>query len=335
MVSYNIFNHNPVVAFFMENATCYKDKKAAMALTEGDLNQVSNNLVSELYKSAINKSHIDFADIPATRGDITKYKGYVDMQQCLDIVDNIAKQSNVKIKETEVVRTALGNIVAMRDVYTKGYALNNDFIMLQYCTMSALCVEATSGIIASFVDYVKTVDNVQFKIINGSTSSAQIAIDNLNSFNASMTSGEYSKICNVVLKNGNAAGIVKESAIVITAAVMTSLVAAVVLMRNVVFRFFYLRMKLSDYLKMQAMFLEMNRANLEAKENKMAPAKRKAVIKKQAELADKLNKMSDKLKVESTAANVAANREIKRENSAYTLDNIKSVNSPIDNIELL
>lgn len=330
----NIFVPNATRNFFMENAS-YADKRAIMALTEADLTQVSNNLVSELYKSAINKSHIDFDDIPASRGDITKYKGYTDMQQCLDIVDNIAKQSNIKIRETDIVRTAIGNIVALRDVYTKGYALNNDFIMLQYCTMSALCVEATTGIIASFVDYVKTVDAVQFKIINTKVSAAQIAIDNLNSFNASVSSGEYAKVCNVVIKNGNATGIVKESAVVVTAAVLTSLVAIVVLMRNIVFRFFYLRMKLSDYLKMQAMFLDMNKANLEAKENRMSPDKRKKVIKKQAELATQLTKLADKIKVESATANVVASRELKKENTSYTLDSVKNANSPIDNFELL
>lgn len=330
----NIFVPNATRNFFMENAS-YADKRAVMALTEADLTQVSNNLVSELYKSAINKSHIDFDDIPASRGDITKYNGYADMQQCLDIVDNIAKQSNIKIKETDIVRTAIGNIVALRDVYTKGYALNNDFIMLQYCTMTALCVEATTGIIASFVDYVKTVDAVQFTIINSKTSAAQIAIENLDSFNTFVSSGDYAKVCNVIIKNGNATGIVKESAVVITAAVLTSLVAIVVLMRNIVFRFFYFRMKLSDYLKMQAMFLEMNRANLEAKENRMSPDKRKKVIKKQAELADKLTKMSDKLKVDSTAANITASRELKKENTSYTLDSVKNANSPIDNFELL
>lgn len=330
----NIFVPNATRNFFMENAS-YADKRAVMALTEADLTQVSNNLVSELYKSAINKSHIDFDDIPASRGDITKYNGYADMQQCLDIVDNIAKQSNIKIKETDIVRTAIGNIVALRDVYTKGYALNNDFIMLQYCTMTALCVEATTGIIASFVDYVKTVDAVQFTIINSKTSAAQIAIENLDSFNTFVSSGDYAKVCNVVIKNGNATGIVKESAVVITAAVLTSLVAIVVLMRNIVFRFFYFRMKLSDYLKMQAMFLEMNRANLEAKENRMSPDKRKKVIKKQAELADKLTKMSDKLKVDSTTANITASRELKKENTSYTLDSVKNANSPIDNFELL
>lgn len=330
----NIFVPNATRNFFMENAS-FKDKKAVMAMTEADLAPVSNNLVSALYKSAINKSHIDFEDIPATKGDITKYKGYIDMMKCLDTVDGIARQSNVTIEETEVVRKAVGNIVALRDVYTKGYALDNDFIMLQYSALTALCIEATSGIIASFVDYVKTPDDVKFKIINGKTSPTQTSIDSLKKFNASVASGEYAKVCNVVLKNGNAVGIVKENAIIITAAILTSLVAVVALLRQIVFKFFYMRMKLSDYLKMQAMFLEMNRANIEAKESGVPAAKKKQVIKKQAELATKLSKMADKLKVESNDVNRTATRELKNENTSYTLDGLQSSNSQVDNFELL
>lgn len=329
----SIFVQNPTHNFFMKNGS-YNDKKRVMALTEADLSQVSNNLVAKLYKSAIEKAHIDFEDIPATKGDITKYSGYADMIQSLNIVNDIAARSNVKIHAIDTVTTAIGNIVTMRDIYSKGYALNREFIMLQYCTMVATCVEATSAIIASFVDYVKGIDKVSFSIIQPKTSIGATAISNLESFNKSVASGEYVKACNVVLKNGNDLGVVRESAVVITAAVITSLVTLVALMRQIVFRFYYNRMKISDYLKMQAMFLQMNKATIEASESKVSPAKRKQIVKKQLELADKLNKIADKLKVESVTADSKSVKEMTREDKTFTLDQLQT-NPGLDNVELL
>jgi hypothetical protein len=330
----NVFEKNATINFFMENGS-FEDKRNIRMLTEADLSNVSNNLVSKLYKSAIDKSYVDFDDIPLSKGDITKYTGYTDMMQSLDILDNIARKSNVTIPEINTVLKAIGNITALRDKFTKGYALNNNFIMLQYCTLTATCVEATSGLIASFVDYVKTVDTVEFKIIQPSKQPGAVAIKNLESFNTSVASGEYVKVIDVILKNGNInGGIVKESAVVITAAVITSIVAVVVLMRQIVFRFFYMRMKVSDYLKMQAIFLEMNKENVKAKENKLSPEKRKKVLKKQEELAKKLMNMSDKLKVEYATSETKINKAMNDEHKTYSLGDL-STNNSFDNIELL
>lgn len=327
----NFFEKDMARAFLLENNRAEVSKYDK--LLEADMTSVNNNLVAKLYKSAIDKSFIDFEDIPASKGDITKYSGYQDMMQALDVVDRLARKSNVKIPEVDVVLKAAGNVVALKDIYTKGYALDNNFIMLQYCTIVATCVEATAGIISSYVDFVKQVDSIKFTIVQPKTSVAAISIENLNMFNSSVASGEYSKICNIILKNGNT-GIIKESAIIVTAAVITSIVALVALMRHIVFRFYYNRMKLSDYLRMQAMFLEMNKTNIQAKESKLSPEKKKQVLKKQQDLANSLNKMADKLKVESSMANTKAATEMKKENTTYTLDTLKS-NDTIDRVELL
>lgn len=329
----NIFVQNPTRNFFMTNGT-YDEKKRIMNLTEADLSQVSTNLVSKLYSSAIEKTHVDFGNIPTTKGDFTKYSGYTDMVECLQVVDAIAVKSNIKIKETEIVSKAIGNIVMLRDIFTKGYALNKNFLMLQYTTLAASCVAATSSIIASFVDYVKTPDKVEFTIIQSKTNQGVIHIDALDQFNKSVASGEYTKVCNTILKDSRALGL-QESAVVITAAVITSVVALVALMRQIVFRFYYNRMKLSDYLEMQATFLRMNKATIEASESRLSPSERKKVIKKQADLADKLTKWSDKLRVEDVSADSKASREITQQNKTFSLDSMEQNPGLDGRIELL
>lgn len=329
----NFFVPNETRNFFLENATSAKEKREIMTLTESELQPVSNNLVTELYKSVVEKSHIDFEDIPASKGDITKYKGYVDMVKCLDIISRIATKNNTKITEVEIVQKAIANIVALRDQFTKGFAIGNNFLVLQYNTLVATCVEATSSVIASYVDYIKRVDAVEFTIINTKTNSGGLCVSNLKRFNDLVASGEYAKMCNAVV-SGATKSIITESVAVITVAVLTTLVAVVILLKQIVFRMYYNRMKLSEYLKMQAMFLEMNKATIEASGSNIPPAKKKTIIKKQQELSAKLLKLSDKIKVENTMADSTSTKELKKDNSTYTLDAIKTTNN-LDNIELL
>lgn len=318
--------------FFLSKATTVKEQREIRALTESDMKPVSDNLVSALYKSAVEKAHIDFEDIPASRGDITKYKGYVDMCECLDIVERLAIKANTSIKEVNIVKKSIGNIVALRDQFTKGFAIGNQFMMLQYNTLVAACVESTSAIIASYVDYIKTVNAVEFKIINTKISSGNLFIENLEKFNNLVASGDYGKTCNAVL-TGATNNILKEGVIAMTAIVLASIAAVVIMMRQIVFKFYYNRMKLSEYLKMQAMFLEMNKTAVQSSGNNLSAAKKKEVLKKQQALADKLNKIADKIKVEGSMADNTSKKEIKKDNNVYTLDDMKQTN--IDSIELL
>lgn len=328
----NPFTSNIVQDFYSQYGS-YTDRRRVVSLTEADISNVSSNLVSKLYKSALAKAHVDFENIPMSRGDITKYSGYVDMMECLSIIENVASKSNIKIKELDVINNAIGNIVSLRDTYVKGYAVGNNFIMLQYCTLVSACVEATSGIIASFVEFTKSVDNIQFTIINPKTHPASLAIKDLSDFNKTVSSGEYNKVCNIMLKT-DGKGIVTESAVVITIAVITSIAAVISLMRHIVFRLYYARMKISDYLKLQATFLEMNKANVEAKSSGLSSQKKKEVVKKQHDLAVKLMKWSDKIRVDSVMNEKKVNTELKNENSTYTLDTMQS-NPALDNVELL
>lgn len=330
----NIFSKGATVDFLLENATTYAQKREIYALSEADITAAGNGLISKLYRSAIDKSFIDFDEIPQSKGDITKYSGYADMVQSLSIVENIAHKSNIKIAELEIVNKAISNVVALRDVFTKGYSLNKDFLILQYNTIVAACIEATSCIIASFVEYTKRVDTYEFTLVGGKLSQGANAVKNLETFNKTVASGEYSKIAHIVLKTDAAKGLITENAVVITAAVISTIVVLVVMMREIVFRWFYNKMRLSEYLKLQAMFLEMNKTTVESKSSNLSPEKKKKVVKKQAELAAKLMKWSDKLKVENTMAVTKAGSELKKDNATMTLDSVRD-SGRVDNFELL
>ena len=84
-------------------------------------------------------------------------------------------------------------------------------------------------------------------------------------------------------------------------------------------------MVISEYIQHQIMFLEINKVNVESSS---LPAREKnVIIKKQAEYAKKLEKISDKIKVNSTMAGNQANKTVKSENKEWTLDNVKQATS--------
>lgn len=323
-----------VMNILVENATSFSERKAIFALTESESLKINNEMVSKLFNSALSKSYIDFDDIPNSKGDITRYKGYNSMVSSLELLRNIVENSGgKKIPEIEIVEKAVSNIVANRDIFEKGFKLNKEFIILQYNTIVAASVAATSILIASYVDYVKTINKVEFKIIDTKHSIGNTCINSLDQFNKSIASGEFSKVTNSVIKTGvttEAAGagalaaLAVPKPILIGAGIILGVILLVKVIRHLVFFFYNSKQNLSDYLKLQSTFLEMNKNNLMANGSGLSAEKRNKIMTKQDELIKKLLKYSDKLKVDVKLSEQKADVEIKKENKNWTLDSVKN-----------
>lgn len=312
----------PMYDIFLESVTTFKERKELFSLTEAEEVKLGNNMVTKLYTSVINKDHVDFEKIPQSKGDVTKYAGYASMVQCLDILRQLSNNNGHKIKELDIVEKALNNIVAYRDVFEKGFRLNKEFIIMSYNVLVYTCVSSISYLIVSYVEYIKRVDQVEFTIIDKKNGTGYIGITSLESFNKSVASGEFSKVLNDVVKSG-----VKESVTAvagIVGGVIFGSMALLVLIRRMIFHFYYSRMKLSNFMEIQAHFLELNKNNLEANANRMSPDKKQAVMKKQADLIAKLHNWSDKLRVDSSITNKKADDEIKKENKSWDLSSVKA-----------
>lgn len=323
------YTDNDALNILIENAS-YAERKQIFALTESEQLKVNNEMVARLFNSALKKSHVDFDDIPSSKGDITKYTGYKSMMNSLSQLRQIASTSNMKIPELDIIEKAISNVIAYRDVFEKGFKLGKDFIILQYNTVVAACVISTSSVIASYVDFVKRIDNVEFKIINTKGSAGNICIDSLKTFNKTVASGDFAKVTNSVIKTGVIESVTVASALAIGAGIIGGSILLVTIIRHLIFYFHYSKQKLSDYLELQATFLEMNKNNLTAKGNGMSPDKVKKVMDKQEKLIQKLMSLSDKLKVNATMTEVKATTEMKKENSEWKFDEVKSKTSSQD-----
>lgn len=313
---------NDAIQILMDNANSFKERREILALTEAEINNVNNNMVSKLFKSAIDKAYVDFDDIPESKGDITKYKGYKTMADTLALIRGIAQKSNIKLEQLDIVEKSISNIIAYRDAFEKGFKLNKEFIILQYNTLVAMCVESTTVILSSLIDYVKRVDKLEFEVINSKINIGSMCIDNLDKFNKSVSGGDFSKVINGVIKS-NSEGFVGTAAVTV-ASVIAGSILLVNIIREGIFFFYNSRVKLADFLKTQALFLELNRNTLEANAAGLPAAKKNEIIKKQEKLMKQLRTLADKVQVNSDMAEAKAKADIKKENTGWKLDDVRS-----------
>jgi len=312
---------NYAFKILLENARTFSDRNKITALMENEVQSVNNAMVSNFYKSALEKAHVDFEDIPNSKGDITRYSGYQSMAETLDLIEQIADKNNVKIAEIEVIKDAIKNIATYRESFEKGFRLEKEFIILQYNTLVYACVEATSIMISSYVDFVKRPDRNEFTIVRDHIHGSHTSVQNLEKFNLAVKQGEFSKVLNAVITTGgdNLVGI---DDLVVPTLIMGGVLILVPLIRELIFGFYYSRMRVSDYLAHQATLLEINKQSVQASN---MPAKQKnEVIKKQAHQIQKLRKMSDTIRVDKSMADSKATVELNKENKGWTIDEVKS-----------
>lgn len=318
---------NAGLKILMENAVDFDERQEIHGLMENDLNQVNNTMIGHLYQSAIDKSHVKFDDIPESRGNITRYSGYQSMMATISVLKEIGQKSGTKINELDVIEQAISNITGAREVFEKGFALDKDFIVLEYNSLVYAVVEAVSIVISSYIDYVKRPDRTDIVILKSNDRSGSLAISNLEKFNLAVKHGDFTKANQAILSTGkeNFVGV----AAVVTPLIVTGAILAIVpLIRELIFSFYYSRMRTADYLQHQAMLLEINKQSIESSN---APAKKKAeIIKKQNETITKLQRASDKIKIDRVTSEREATSALKSENRNWTIGDVKSQGASVD-----
>jgi hypothetical protein len=311
----------PIMKILVENAMTYNDRNKIYSLMEAEVNNVNNTMIANLYKSAIEKSHVDFEDIPQSKGDITKYSGYKSMMDSLTLLKEIMGKSAVRVDDVQIVETAISNITAYREQFEKGFKLEKDFILLQYNVLVSACVESVSLIISSYLDFIKRPDRIEFNIINNNKQIGSLCLQNLNEFNYSVKSGEFPKVINAVINSGKESFIGVDD-LVIPAVIIGGVALLVPIIRELIFYFYYSRMKLSDYLELQASFLELNKNNIES--SSLAANKKNSILKKQEDLIKKLYAIADKIKVNHIMTQNKSIDEMNKQNKGWTIGEIQN-----------
>lgn len=288
---------------------------------------VTRKYQEKLYESIINKSHIDFGDIPKSNGNIRNYSGYNSMVETLDVIANLAieKKANNVIEYVDIVKTAIHNIEELSSTYEKGFNTKTKYVAMEYGTYVYLCVEATTALIYSFVEVVKNPSKrvLDMTIKNTKMRADEFYFNQLKTFNAvQRTKGiDYRKMLEEMCKSGKE-NFLGTAEVVGLATIMAVAMSIVPLTRECVYQIYSLRGKLSENLDMQAAFLELNKTCIEGNDA-ITEEKKKKIIDKQSKQVQRMRRLADKLRVKSAKSIVDSQKEIGKDNKDITVDSIR------------
>jgi hypothetical protein len=332
---YNPYLESVKVLADPESPSYIKESGEIQVVLEDVNSPVTRKYQEKMYKSIIDKAHIDFGDIPKSTGNIKNYSGYPTMIDTLNTIINLAEEQKAPqvVNYANIVLTAIKNIESLSATYEKGFTSKSEYVAMEYDTYVYFCVEATTALIYSFVDILKAPDKqvMDMKIKNTKLRADEFYFDQLKKFNAAQDNVgiEYRKMleqmCDKSRSNFTGAMAVG------VGTVITAAMAMVPITREVIYQIYNFRGKISDSLDMQAQFLELNKACVEANQELTADKKQK-VLKRQEELAKKLRKASDVIRVKSSKSIMDSKREIQKDNKMLSIDNIKDEvsNSPFE-----
>ena len=313
----------------------FKESTDIRVVLEDANSPVTRKYQEKLYKSIIDKAHIDFGDIPKSAGNIKRYSGYNTMCETLKVIMTLAQENKVPAVQVyvKIVQDAIKSIEDLSSTYEKGFTTKTEYVAMEYDTYVYFCVEATTALIYSFVDFIKMPNSrmVEIKIKNTKLRADEFYFTQLKKFNdvQSNMGIEYRKMlegmCSKDKNNFTGAEVLGVTAVMVAA------MAIVPLTREVIYQIYNFRGKLSNNLEMQAQFLELNKSCVE-NNSTFDVKKKEKIIAKQQKLAGKLRKLSDMLRIKSSKSIMDSKRELEKDNKLLSIDNIRDEvsNSPIE-----
>lgn len=309
----------------------HEEIRHIMTVLEDVESPITQRFHSKLYNMVVDRNHIDFGNIPASKGKVSMYSGYASMIGVLNSIKEYpeATTAGVVMDAVKTVETALEMLNKHSNTYALGFTKKNDYIIMEYNTIVATCVEATTSILYECVDYMKlpdrTLGDIQFK--NTKVRPNLFYIEQLKRYNKAASNPNYGKYLNYMIEGGkdnfNGYTAIGIGAISLIASI------SIPVIRELVYQFYNLKSKLSDSCELQATFLEMNKLRLEA-DTELNPAKKAKIIEKQERARERFSKLSDRLRVGGVQARKQASSEIKKTDDMMSLNSIRSEidNSP-------
>lgn len=300
--------------WILRENTPFSRKRELDLLLETAKPKVASSILSTMYKQINSVRRIDFVEIDKSKGDFKKLSFVKTIDDALGYLEKEADAT-----ETKIIRTAEANLISMKKQFMDAYKIGSDLAVLTYQTMVMAILDSVSTLIT------KTATSV----VKTKEKCAKISLEVLKKFNASVKSGKMRNSLNRInenylLKNYRDLRVVQEVAtetVALIAGVMLA-IAIVPLLRELIFYFYYARMKISDYLDQLVMYIKIN--EIEVKNNsKFTDAKKKDVLKKQEAWIARLDQISDKIRVNQSLGEKTAKEQVKKGNSEITLDEVK------------
>ena len=313
----------------------YQGNKMLYNLTESEKINITDKMVVALYKSAMNKYNgIDFEYIPNAKGDITKLKNYDTLMQSIETLDNIQTQFNTKLNELQIIKESIRILQAYKKEFCLCFIQDNQFgqaifntIVMSIIYGVDMCINTTISFITTPKSDLNNLMANQRKYKNESS----ILFDNMQKINDAANSGKLKDLFDKLLTKNNFLGSVTASTVIGIAVIsLVGMAVLIIAIRELIYFFFNSRLKLADYFRKQAKFLELNIAELKSVNAPQTIANKDEVIKKQQKKVDQLLKLADKFEMEFVKQQRDAEKELSKK---ITPD--EAINNDINDISLV
>lgn len=275
-------------------------------------------LIQKLYVDIISKSNIDFGKIPDSKGDLTKYEYYKEIESSIIALNTLAGNSP-KSDELIMLNKLYDMIISLRSDYEFGYKFDIELIKLTYNIAVMSLYEMINICIMEYANYLRDVKGIEFGfkkikkkdliILRGVKSLlrsyengewqktvSQFKKDPKNAFGLNTVLSFANKISGINLsrQNGGINGSIGAGAIVAISAV--SIILLLLAVRMLIYFFYSTAAKIDNYVRIQREFLEV------------------AIAKDPGDNTKALKKQQDMLNTFENISNFIENRILKNDN---------------------
>ena len=291
-------------------------RQILVSVSEADKNQVLSSLTNKLYNDIVDKvDDIDFGTIPMSKGDITKIDNYERLIECVNTLKDIMEEYHQDTKDNiEVISNAINNIASRKDLFMKSFQMNLELPMVIYNTIVLSIVSSVSFMISSCIEFVKSPNKDSFDIevdkVALKKTKDNVLFDNLKKFNESCRKGQLDKTIDFVIKNNVKNFTGYEVGLVLSGIALIGIILNIIpILRELIFFFYYSRVKISDYFDIQADLLQVNAYNVESNST-LSKEERTKIVKKQMKIVDMFRKIANTIGIDNKSSEVKATKEI-------------------------
>lgn len=342
----NFFRDPKIMATFTEHfdITDRETRKCLMSLDEAEQGGLLATLTSKLYDNIISKiDDIDYGDIPNSKGDITELTNYDKLVECTTLLRDILVEFKQDTSPIDEISVAIDNVRGRKELFGRAFKYNVEMPIVMYNNIVLTIISSVSYMIATCIEFMKTPNRDSFQItldkVAFTKTKNNMLYSNLKKFNKICKSGEFDKAMEHVIqhrvdKMAESAGLVLglgAVSIVAAGGIFLLIMKCIIpLLREMVFFFYYTRMRVSDFFDIQADLLQMNAHNVESNEAKSEDEKER-IVSKQLKIAELFRKIANKIsftgrkaEVESTKAITAESRKMKLGDDGIEMPNTGS-----------
>lgn len=297
------------------------------------------NLTNRLYEHIKEQTdRIDFGTIPKSKGDITKVENFQNLVDCITTIHDLVIQYKENTEIVDQLSTAIDNVQKRERLFSKGFLGYIDLPMMTYNATVLSIYSSVSLLIMTCIEYVKngkdsfeasfdkaaytkTKDHVMYQYVVG--------------FNRTCQDGTLDKLMSECIKSNLVATKEADEGWIGTAKTVGSAIFLAWSIGSLIVKMFkggsivsnflyplraffyhikYTQMKFSDWLSVQADFLQVNAENLKYREDrKGSDSHREKVYDRQMKWVDRLRKLSNIFALKDKKAQKAAEDEQRRD----------------------